>query len=604
MDAKYSIGIDLGTTHCVLAFCELEDTSQLHTFGIPQLVAAGQVEAKPALPSFTFLPHASQFDAQQLPLPWHQSHSLVGSMARDLGVKSPDRVISSAKSWLCHGEVDRRSGFLPLEAPEDVHKLSPYDVSKYYLEHLRNAWNHAHPEADISQQQLVITVPASFDPGARELTMEAAREAGLGNAILLEEPQAALYSWIAKAGDGWREQVSVGDVILVVDIGGGTTDLSLIAVTESEGSLQLNRVAVGDHILLGGDNMDLTLAHVVAQKLAQQGKRLQPWQIAGLAHACRHAKETLLADNDTQSMPLVVPSRGSSLMGGSLTSELTRDEVNSVLVEGFFPHVAVDAQLQRRPRTALSTISLPYEQDPAITRHLASFLTRQKTAAHNVEGMAANEAAAFIHPTAILFNGGVAKAHSIVTRITEVINQWLQADGAEPVSVLSGIDVDQAVANGASYYGQVRLGEGVRIRGGTAAAYYVGIESAMPAIPGLAPPMEALCLAPFGMEEGTKAELPAQNFALTVGEPVYFKFYESKVRREDQSGVRLDYWQEDELTELPEIAVTLHSDSHQAGQTVNVQLQAAINELGTLVLTAVEENGEGQWQVNFETRPA
>lgn len=605
IQAKYAIGIDLGTTHCVLSYTDLqtdEDTPEQQVFAIPQLVAAGQVEARDALPSFAFFPHEAQFDQQQLPLPWTQSHNLIGSFARDLGAKTPDRVISSAKSWLCHSEIDRRGAILPLEAPEDVAKRSPYEVSRFFLEHLKNAWNNQYPEAPIAEQQLVITVPASFDPAARELTVDAARDAGLHQATLLEEPQAALYSWIAQSGEQWREQVNVGDVILVVDIGGGTTDLSLIAVTEEDGSLQLNRVAVGDHILLGGDNMDITLAHVVAQKLAQQGQRLQPWQISGLAHACRHAKETLLAENDTQSVPLVVPSRGSSLMGGSLRAELTREEVNNVLIDGFFPQVDVHAQVQRRARAALSTVSLPYEQDPAITRHLASFLTKQKFATQNLQGTEQPHDANFLHPTAILFNGGVAKAGNVIARITDTVNQWLANDNASPLKSLEGIDVDQAVAKGASYYAQVRIGNGVRIRGGTAAAYYVGIESAMPAIPGLAPPMEALCLAPFGMEEGTQAQLPAQTFALTVGEPVRFKFYESKVRRDDVSGVRLDYWQDEELSELPEIEVTLHSEHHQAGQTVNVQLQAAINELGTLVLNAIEQGGSGNWHVQFETR--
>ena len=600
---QYSVGIDLGTTHCVLAYSRLEQDHDQSpkVLAIPQLVASGQVEKREALPSFTYLAHESQFNPQQLTLPWQHQYPLTGQLARDLGEKTPDRLVSSAKSWLCHDQIDRRSGLLPLEAPEDVSKLSPFEASKNYLNHLAAAWHQQFPDAPLDEQQVVITVPASFDPAARELTMHAAQEAGLSHAVLLEEPQAALYSWIAQSGSDWREQVSVGDVILVVDIGGGTTDLSLMAVTEEAGALQLTRVAVGDHILLGGDNMDLTLAHVIAQKLAQQGNRLQPWQINGLAHACRSAKETLLADNDVQSVPLVVPSRGSSLMGGSLRAELSRDDVNSVLLDGFFPDVGADAQPQRRPRTALSTVSLPYEQDAAVTRHLAAFLQKQKLATHQHGSVAQHS---FIHPTAILFNGGVAKAHNIVSRITQVLNSWLAAEQSPPLKVLQGTDVDQAVAQGASYFGQVRLGEGVRIRGGTAAAYYVGIESAMPAIPGLPAPMEAYCLAPFGMEEGTQAELPEQTFALAVGESVRFSFFESKTRREDTSGTRLDFWQEDELQALPDIEMTLRSDRYQAGDSVSVQLQAGINELGTLQLTAVDINSDSRWQVSFETRSA
>lgn len=611
--AQYSVGIDLGTTHCVVAYTEInkdadkDSPAAQQVMGIPQLVAPGQVENKKALPSFMFLAHSSQYNAEQINLPWQQQAdaaqmTLTGQFARDLGQKTPDRLISSAKSWLCHDQVDRRAAILPLEAPEDVSKLSPFDASKNYLQHMSAAWSLQFPDAPLNEQQLVITVPASFDPAARELTMKAAHEAGLSNAVLLEEPQAALYSWISQTGNDWREQVSVGDVILVVDIGGGTSDLSLMAVTEEEGALQLTRVAVGDHILLGGDNMDLTLAHVVSQKLAQQGNRLQPWQITGLAHACRSAKETLLSDNDTQQIPLVVPSRGSSLMGGSLRAELTRDEVNQVLIEGFFPVVPADAMPQRRNRTALSTVSLPYEQDAAVTRHLAAFLNKQKQASGLIPGIEQSDQGTFMHPTAILFNGGVAKADNIVRRITDVVNGWLSAEQAAPLTVLSGIDVDQAVAKGASYFGQVRLGEGVRIRGGTAAAYYVGIESAMPAIPGMPPPMEAYCLAPFGMEEGTEADLPQQTFALSVGEAVRFSFFESKTRREDQAGTRLDFWQEGELNELPDIEVTLHSDIYQPGDVVSVQLQAAINELGTLQLSARDIKSDSQWQVSFDTR--
>ena len=603
-EAKYSVGIDLGTTHCVVAYTEInnEEVVPPQVFAIPQLVAPGQIEAKTALPSFMFLPHESQFDSQQLALPWSHEFPLTGQLARDLGQKSPDRLISSAKSWLCHDQVDRRSGLLPLDPPDDVEKLSPFTATKNYLQHLKDAWQQQFPHAPLEEQQLVITVPASFDPAARELSMNAAIEAGLHNAVLLEEPQAALYSWISQSGDDWREQVAVGDVILVVDIGGGTTDLSLMAVTEEQGALQLTRVAVGDHVLLGGDNMDLTLAHVVAQKLAQQGNRLQPWQINGLAHACRSAKETLLGHNDTQSVPLVVPSRGSSLMGGSLRAELTRDEVDQVLIDGFFPIVNADAQPQRRNRGALSTVSLPYEQDAAITRHLAAFLQKQKQAQQNLSGFEQHQSTSIIQPTAILFNGGVAKADNIINRITHVVNNWLAAEEADELKILTGIDVDQAVASGASYFGQVRLGEGVRIRGGTAAAYYVGIESAMPAIPGMPPPMEAYCLAPFGMEEGTEAELPEQTFALNVGESVRFSFYQSKTRRDDNAGTRLDFWQEDELEELPEVEVTLRSERYQPGESVSVQLQANINELGTLQLTALDINSDSRWQVSFETR--
>jgi hypothetical protein len=604
---KYCVGIDLGTTHCVLAYAEIstDDQSNLpQVMPIQQLVAVGQVAEQSALPSFLYLPHGAEFEQHQLQLAWQQKQSLTGSFARELGSKTPTRVIHSAKSWLCQADIDRRSNFLPLDAPEELDKLSPFEITKCYLQHIANAWQHRFPDAPLEQQELVITVPASFEPSARDLTLEAARESGLGNATLLEEPQAALYSWISQNGSDWREQVSLGDIILVVDIGGGTTDLSLIAVTEESGSLQLTRVAVGDHILLGGDNMDLTLAHIINRKLASQGTRLQPWQINGLTHACRDAKEVLLADNDTQQVPIVVPSRGSSLMGGSLRSELTRDEVTSVLIDGFFPIVDSDVAVNRRAKSALSTISLPFEADPAITRHVASFLTRQKMAVQNVEGINLAQDASFLHPTAIVFNGGVAKANGVTSRMLEVINSWLHKEQGADIKVLEGIDVDQSVAMGASYFAQVRSGTGVRIRGGTAAAYYVGIESAMPAIPGMEPPIEAYCIAPFGMEEGTQLELSSHVFALTVGQPVEFRLFESKTRRDDQAGIQLDFWQDDELTELAPINVVLSSERHQPGKSVSVQLQTEINELGTLALQAVEVGAAETWHISFDTRSA
>lgn len=604
-DTKYCVGIDLGTTHCVLAYAEkcAEDQHNLpQVMPIQQLVAIGQVAEQSALPSFLYLAHNAEFEHHQLQLPWQQKQTLIGGFARELGKKTPARVIQSAKSWLCQADIDRRSNFLPLDAPEDLEGLSPFEITKCYLQHISNAWQHRFPDAPLEQQELVITVPASFEPSARDLTLEAARESGLGNATLLEEPQAALYSWISQTGNDWREQVSLGDIILVVDIGGGTTDLSLIAVTEDSGSLQLTRVAVGDHILLGGDNMDLTLAHVINRKLASQGTRLQPWQINGLTHACRDAKEILLADNDTEQVPIVVPSRGSSLIGGSLRSELTRDEVTGVLIDGFFPVVDIDVAVHRRAKAALSTVSLPFEADPAITRHVASFLTRQKMAVQDIDGINLNHNASFLHPTAIVFNGGVAKAKGVTSRMLEVINSWLHKEQAAEIKVLEGNDVDQSVALGASYFAQVRAGTGVRIRGGTAAAYYVGIESAMPAIPGMEPPIEAYCIAPFGMEEGTKSELSAHIFSLTVGQAVEFKLFESKTRRDDQAGTQLDYWQEDELTELAPINVVLNSERHQPGKSVSVQLQTEINELGTLALQAVEVGAAQTWHISFDTR--
>jgi hypothetical protein len=395
----------------------------------------------------------------------------------------------------------------------------------------------------------------------------------------------------------------VGDIILVIDLGGGTADLSLIAVTESEGALELTRVAVGDHILLGGDNMDLALAHVVRAKLAAEGKQLDLWQLQALTHGCRSAKETLLTDLDVGAVPVVVPSRGSRLIGGTLRTELTRDEVTGTLIEGFFPLVDASARPAVRARTALTKLGLPYAQDAAVTRHLAAFLARQLGATADLPGFeAAPEGSSILHPTAVLFNGGVFKAGSLAERTQQTLNGWLEAEHAPAARLLEGADLDLAVARGAAYYGYVRRGQGVRIRGGTAKSFYVGIESAMPAVPGMEPPIEAMCIAPFGMEEGTQAELPPQEVGLVVGEPVRFRFFGSSVRREDQVGSVLEHWSDGELEELEEIEADLPAETRSPGEVVPVRLQAAVTEVGTLRLDAVSRSGDERWKVELNVR--
>lgn len=608
-EARYSIGVDLGTTHCALACVDMTasegDDVKLEFSPISQLTAPGSVEERYLLPSFLYLPHPDELAPGDLTLPWSTGQSwVVGQLARDRGAQTPIRLVSSAKSWLCHGGIDRRAAILPTEETEGVERISPLTTSIRYLEHLRQAWNHIHPDAPLEQQELTITIPASFDPAARELTAEAAEAAGFPQLTLLEEPQAALYSWIQASGSKWREQVRVGDVILVVDVGGGTTDISLIAVVEREGALELHRVAVGEHILLGGDNMDLALAHKVAQKLAAQGSRLDPWQVRALTHGCRVAKEALLSDAELSSVPVVVPGRSSRLIGGTLRSELTREEVTAIALDGFFPQVEVSARPSVRARTGLTQLGLPYAQDAAVTRHLAAFLNRQAEATSDLEGFDSHlpEGASFLHPTALLFNGGVFKARQLSERVMMVLNKWLSAEQAPPVRLLEGADLDLAVARGAAYYGYVRSGQGVRIRGGTAQSYYVGVESSMPAVPGMEPPVLALCIAPFGMEEGSKGELPPQEFGLIVGEPVQFRFFGSSVRRHDQVGTLLDYWDEDEIQELEDIEATLPAEGRTPGEVVPVRLSAAVTETGTLRLEAVPRGGDERWKVDFEVR--
>ncbi|MEO8599467.1 MAG: Hsp70 family protein [bacterium] len=611
-EPRFAIGIDLGTTHCALAFvdiaaCDGEETSH-GVLAIPQLTAPGAVEEPSLLPSFLYLPHADEFAPGDLSLPWSGADDnvdyAVGEMARSRGATTPIRLVSSAKSWLCHSGVDRRAAILPNDAPPEVARVSPLEASVRYLSHLRAAWDQAYPEAPFEEQDITVTIPASFDPAARELTAEAAKAAGYGAMTLLEEPQAALYNWIQTSTGKWRKDVKTGDIILVIDVGGGTSDLSLIAVTSQEGNLELNRVAVGDHILLGGDNMDLALAHVVARKLADEGISLDPWQLRALTYACRAAKEALLSDPQLEALPLVVPSRGAKLIKGAIRSELTRQEVTATILEGFFPQVDAAARPNTRARAALTRLGLPYAQDAAITSHLAAFLGRQVAATAELDGFAEQQStdASFLHPTAVLFNGGVFKSSLLAERTLNTINDWLAAEGAPAARMLAGADLDLAVALGAAYYGYVRRGAGVRIRGGTARAYYVAVESAMPAVPGMAPPVHALCVAPFGMEEGTEAELSTQEFGLVVGEPVFLRFFGSSVRRQDQIGTMLDFWQPGELLELDEIRATLPTEGRQPGEIVQVILHAKATEAGTLELTAVSTSGGHRWNMEFDVR--
>jgi molecular chaperone DnaK (HSP70) len=596
---KYAIGIDLGTTHSALSYLSL-DAKEGRGAGqavlpVPQLTAPGTVEAKQLLPSFLYLAAPAEFPDGALGLPWKKNPGFaVGEFARTHGAKVPTRLVASAKSWLCHGGVDRRAAILPWQAPPDVTKVSPVDAAAKYLEHLRHAWDKEFGKgAALAEQDLVVTVPASFDAAARDLTLEAAAQAGLSRVTLLEEPQAALYAWLEAMGNDWRKQLKPGDVLLVVDVGGGTSDFSLIRVTEESGELRLERQAVGDHILLGGDNMDLALAYTLHEKLKAGGKTLDAWQLNGLTHACRAAKEHLFENEKAQEAPISVAGRGSSLIGGTLKTELSREELEKVLVEGFFPKVKADEAPVQRPRSGLAQVGLPYAQDAAITRHLAAFLTRQ--------AKSLNLDTAFARPTAVLFNGGVFKAAPLRARVMETLNAWLAAEKAPEARELPGVDLDLAVARGAAYYAWVKAGHGIRIRGGTARAYYVGVEAATLAVPGFTPPVKALCVAPFGMEEGTQADIPPQEFGLVVGEPTRFRFFSSSTRREDQVGT----WIEDvaatpDVEELPPIETTLPGSG---GALVPVNLQAAVTELGALELRCVEKGGDGRWKLELNVRP-
>ncbi len=597
--ATYAVGIDLGTTNCGLASLPLggDQPGAPSAFAVQQVVNAGEVGERALLPSFLYLPAETDLPPGSLSLPWDGARDFaVGTLARDRGASVPARLVSSAKSWLSYAGVDRRAAILPWGSPDEVPKVSPVAASARYLSHLREAWNQAHPDAPLEAQELAITVPASFDAVARDLTVEAAEQAGLGGRLtLLEEPQSALYAWLASHA-GWRKQVEPGDTILVCDVGGGTTDFSLIAVSEEGGSLVLDRVAVGDHILLGGDNMDMALAYAVRAKLEGQGKTLDDWQFRSLAYACRAAKESLLENPKESARPLVVPGRGSKLVGGTIRTELTRDELDATLLDGFFPRIGAADRPAKPRRTGLTTLGLPYAADAGITRHLAAFLGLENRSRESLAGKVSLDGKSFLHPTALLFNGGVMRSPLLRERITAILDGWLTADGGKPVKVLAGDDPDMAVARGAAYYGWVRRGRGIRIRGGTARAYYVGIERAELAVPGVPPRIDAVCVAPFGMEEGSEVELP-QALGLVVGEPAAFRFFGSSTRRDDQVATVVP--SAADLEELPAIETELEGES---GRVVPVKLHARVTEVGTLELSAVEQGSDKRWKLHYNVR--
>lgn len=604
---RHVVGIDLGTTNGALAVRSPDaGEGEGRVVGIPQLTAVGTVSERPLLPSFLYLPAKGEFPAGGLALPWDGGErEVVGELARRQGVGTPTRLVASAKSWLCHGGVDRTGPLLPWQAPPEVERVSPVTASARYLRHLVSAARHG---GDVGGEwddvEVVLTVPASFDAAARELTLSAAREAGLGKVTLLEEPQAALYAWLERMGDGFRKVLRPGDTVLVVDVGGGTTDLSLMAATDRDGALELTRIAVGDHILLGGDNMDLALAHEVQRVLTAAGRKLDAWQFTSLTHGAREAKERLFAEAGLGRVPIAIPGRGSALMGSTVKAELTRAQLEGILMEGFFPEVPVEEGPRTVRRSGLTQVGLPYAQDAGITRHLASFLTRQARAlAGAADAPVRVEGRRFVHPTAVLFNGGVFRARVLKERLLGVLNGWLEADGGTPAKALEGADLDLAVARGAAYYGWVRQGNGIRIRGGTARAYYVGVESPMPAVPGYEPPVKALCVAPFGMEEGTRADVPPQAFALVVGEPTQFRFFASSVRREDRVGDLIeDAAGDDTFEELAPIETRLPSEPGREGQLVPVHLRAAVTEVGTLELECLEDGGAGRWRLELNVR--
>lgn len=591
MTTDFAIGIDLGTTNCVLAYSPLTcEKADVQLLPIPQLVAPNTVDTRTSLPSFLHLGIEGDAASGVWELPWEGSRSFaVGEVARRQSAEQPQRTISAAKSWLCHSKVDRHADILPWNSPEGIQKLSPVTVSRRYLEHLVAAWSAAFPESPIAEQVVVLTVPASFDASARELTREAAIAAGLpGSLMLIEEPQAATYAWLDSDGDEWRKQLQSGHQLLVCDVGGGTTDLTLVDVVDEMGELQLQRRAVGDHLLVGGDNMDLALAFYVSQLFKEQkGIELDPWQSVSLWHACRAAKEALLAEDGPETHPVAIPGRGSRLIGGTVSVDVNRDAVSELLVNGFFTECQLTDKPTRQRTSGFQEIGLPYETDTAVTKHLAAFLSRN-----------ANEGDSSAAPTHVLFNGGVFKSAKLKERTLQQLGGWFSA---APAELAGDRDLDNAVARGAAFYAWSKQNGGVRIRGGVARSYYIGIETAGLAIPGAPRPLNALCVVPQGMEEGTQVDVPGDGIALVVGESETFRFFSSPVRK-DEPGQRLQQWSDEELVETDSMEAQLTAVEGMDEDYVPVNFESIISELGTFELWCVHTESDARWKLEFSVR--
>jgi hypothetical protein len=619
----YALGIDLGTSNSAAAFLSLDGgaeaaASEPVLLPVPQLTAANARDERALLPSASYLPHPDEFAGGLPALPWDADSApetppvLRGVFAREHGAMIPDRLVTSAKSWLSNPHVDPRSPVLPwgsdLSAAE---KLSPLAASAGYLRHLKEAFlaSPAAREAGwaAGNGETVVTVPASFDEAARRLTLEAAAAAGWGDVVLLEEPQAAFYAWTARAGASWRHQVAPGDVVLVCDVGGGTADFSLLAMTGREGQLEIERIAVGEHLLLGGDNMDLALAYTLRAKLSGDGKEIDAWQFLSLIQSCRRAKEELFADAALERVSLTIPSRGSSLFAKSLAVTLDRAVLEGVVLDGFLPFTAVTDLPAETGQSGLREFGLPYASDPVVSKHLARFLTR---ALQNVRASA--DLAALVAgrpelvsgdhlvPTAVLFNGGVFKPAATRRRVLDLLASW---DQNRAPRELEGAEPDLAVAKGAAVYAANRAtGRGLRIKAGTARSYYLGLESSMPAIPGFQPPLKAVCVVPQGMEEGSECVLPGREFGLVTGREATFRFFSSEVRSGDEPGAVVDDAAR-QLEETASLTVSLPARPGAApGELVPVRLQAQVTELGNLELWMRHPASEQRWKLDFQVR--
>jgi hypothetical protein len=589
---RFVVGIDLGTTNSAVAATPASGQAPIEIFPVAQLVAPGEASALPLLPSAVYLPAEGELAAGATRLPWGDEPSyVVGELAKRQGAKVPGRLAASAKSWLSFAGVDRTAPILPWGAPAGVPKLSPVEASARIVGQIRAAWDAAHPDAPLAEQEVILTVPASFDEAARELTVGAAREAGLPRIRLLEEPQAAFYDFLNQHPDDLGAALAGARLVLVVDVGGGTTDLTLVRVDAlPAGPPRLTRIAVGEHLMLGGDNMDAALARHVEAKLQGQTGKLDAAQWSALVQACRLAKENLLADpaRAQQEATVTLVSRGARLIGGAQSYRLGKGEAEAILLDGFLPKTGADEVPSRARRAAFTELGLPYAADPAISRHVAAFLRRHVQAAAEtgvpvVDGLP--------RPDAVLLNGGVFNGPAVMARLAEVLAGWFSG---ERIPLLSHASLDLAVARGAAHYGLVRRGFGVKIAGGAARAYYVGVE-------GEGGRRMACCVVPRGLEEGTEVEADGRVFRLVLGRPVSFPLLSSTLARAESPGdvVPVD----DDLVPLPPLVTVLRTEGREPPAEVPVKIRAGLTEIGTLELSlSTTEGFRRRWRLEFSVR--
>ena len=588
MSAKYIVGIDLGTSNCAVAFVEpaAGAAAQIHDFPVPQLVRPGEVAARPLLPSFAYLPADGELAEGALKLPWGASPQIIGELARWQGARVPGRVVTSAKSWLCHTGVDRQAAILPWGAASDVPRMSPVAAQAALLRHLKSAWDAAHPDAPLGQQEVALTVPASFDEAARALTIQAARDAGfeLNRLNLLEEPQAAFYDFTARHRSTLAKALAGIRLVLVVDVGGGTTDFSLVKVAMLPEGPAIQRLAVGDHLLLGGDNMDAALARLAEAKALGEGRRFTAAQWTQGVQAARTAKEALLGLNPPAKQPLTLAAGGSKLLGGTISTELTREEVEATVVDGFFPRIGIADLPRTAARLAIVELGLPFAQDPAITRHLVAFLHAHATAGRAALGLMGEE---LPRPDAILLNGGVFNSPRLTRALVDTVSALWPTQ--PPVPLLPHDSLDLAVARGAAYSGLARRALGKKIGGGAPRAYFALVSAA-------GEQRSGVCLVPRGLEEGETVELTNQRFRLTLGRPVQFQLFSTTSDRLDKPGATVAL-EGDDFKALPPIHTILAGEKN---ATVDVHLAASLTEVGTLALSAI--SGADRFRLEFELR--